>query len=105
MVEERKDWKRFYISTRKEDLVYLVKEILSAVKSLSYCEKLKIPKSGNTRKKGLAKLKEEGKIRTKDIWHLIITIGGLKANNIYCALSDGLSKKKFASFSLENPLD
>jgi hypothetical protein len=100
MVEERKDWKRFYISTKKEDLVYLVKEILSAVKSLSSCEKLKIPKSGNTRKKGLAKLKEKGKIRMKDIWHLIITIGGLKANNIYCALSDGLSKKLFASFSL-----
>lgn len=56
MVEERKDWIRFYGSTRKKDLVYLVNESLSTVKLLS-CKILEIPKSWNPRK-----VQEEGKI-------------------------------------------
>ena len=50
MVEERKKWRRFYKSIRKEDLVYLVNEFLFTVKFLSYCKILKIPKSGDPEK-------------------------------------------------------
>jgi len=50
-VKERKDWKRFYVSTKKENLVYLAKEILYAVNLLTSYKKLKIPKTRNTGKK------------------------------------------------------
>ena len=41
----------------KVDLVYLVKDILSTIKLLSCYEKLEVPKSRNTRKKCLSKVK------------------------------------------------
>lgn len=51
MVEGRKDWRRFYENTRKEDLVYLDNELLCTVKFPSSCKILEISKPRNTRKK------------------------------------------------------
>jgi hypothetical protein len=51
MVEERKDWRRFYKNTKKEDLVYLDNELLCIVKLPSSCKILEISKPRNTGKK------------------------------------------------------
>jgi hypothetical protein len=51
MVEEIEYWRRFYNSTRKEVLVYIAKEILSAFKLSSSCKKLEISKSRNSGKR------------------------------------------------------
>jgi hypothetical protein len=72
---------------KKENLVYLTKEILSIVKLVFSCEKLKILKSWNTGKnKSLAKVKERGKKIMKDMAPYYNSRGA-KDNNIYCALS------------------
>jgi len=68
-------------------LVYLTKEILYIVNLLFSCEKLEILKSWNIeKKKSLAKVKERGKERMKDMTPYYNSRGP-KDNNIYCASS------------------
>jgi hypothetical protein len=62
MVEWRKDWRRFYKSKRKKDLVYLDNEFLYTVKLPSSCKILEIYKLRNIRKKVLRKVQEKRKI-------------------------------------------
>jgi hypothetical protein len=61
MIKGRKDWRGFYKSTRKEDLVYLANEFLSVVKLSSFCKILEISKSENIGKKGLKKHNKRGR--------------------------------------------
>jgi len=59
MVKWRKDWRRFYKSKRKKDLVYLDNEFLYTVKLPSSCKILEIYKLRNIRKKVLRKVQEK----------------------------------------------
>jgi len=62
MVKWGKDWRRFYKSKRKKDLVYLDNEFLYTVKLPSSCKILEIYKLRNIRKKVLRKVQEKRKI-------------------------------------------
>ena len=59
MVEWRKDWRRFYKSKRKKDLVYLDNEFLYTVKLPSSCKILEIYKLRNIRNFFLRKVQEK----------------------------------------------
>lgn len=62
MVKWGKDWRRFYKSKRKKDLIYLDNEFLYTVKLPSSCKILEIYKLRNIRKKVLRKVQEKRKI-------------------------------------------
>jgi len=59
MVKWRKDWRRFYKSKRKKDLVYLDNEFLYTVKLPSSCKILEIYKLRNIRNFFLRKVQEK----------------------------------------------